>query len=112
MSASRWSHLASVGRPADRRTRRTAAGPSGCLGRQQLRGTVVLAGRAERRGAATPLVGGHIYRKEFAQRSRLVTVDDNPHGVYVHVGNACALIVGTVWLVDGELFKDTDCPAS
>ncbi|WP_444948034.1 alpha/beta fold hydrolase [Micromonospora ureilytica] len=65
-----------------------------------------------RRDAATPLVGGQIYRKKFAQRSRLVTVDDNRHGVYVYGGNACALIIGTAWLVDGERFKDTSCPAS
>ncbi len=65
-----------------------------------------------RRDAATPLLGGQIYRKKFAQRSRLVTVDDNRHGVYVYGGNACALNVGTAWLVDGERFQDTSCPAS
>ncbi|BCB75209.1 alpha/beta hydrolase [Phytohabitans flavus] len=65
-----------------------------------------------RRDAATPLQGGQIYRREFAKRSRLVTVDDNRHGVYVYGGNACALIVGTAWLVDGKLPRDTDCAAS
>lgn len=65
-----------------------------------------------RRDAATPLQGGQIFRRAFAGRSRLVTVDDNRHGVYVYGGNACALGVGTAWLVDGKLPRDTDCPAS
>ncbi|MFC7641690.1 alpha/beta hydrolase [Streptosporangium lutulentum] len=62
-----------------------------------------------RRDAATPLQGGQIYRREFAKRSRLVTVDDNRHGVYVYGGNACALNIGTAWLVDGWLPRDTNC---
>lgn len=65
-----------------------------------------------RRDVATPLIGGQIYRSEFAKRSRLVTVDDNQHGVYVYGGNACALNIGTSWLVDGKLPRDTDCEAS
>jgi hypothetical protein len=65
-----------------------------------------------RRDVATPLIGGQIFRKEFAKRSRLVTVDDNQHGVYVYGGNACALNIGTSWLVDGKLPRDTDCEAS
>ncbi|MCY1136570.1 alpha/beta fold hydrolase [Actinoplanes sp. Pm04-4] len=65
-----------------------------------------------RRDVATPLVGGQIFRTKFAHRSRLVTVDDNQHGVYVYGGNACALTVGTAWLVDGKFPKDTDCAAS
>jgi pimeloyl-ACP methyl ester carboxylesterase len=65
-----------------------------------------------RRDVATPLRGGQIIRKKFAVRSRLVTVDDNRHGVYVYGGNPCALNIGTAWLVDGELPKDTNCEAS
>ncbi|WP_250032775.1 alpha/beta hydrolase [Paractinoplanes maris] len=65
-----------------------------------------------RRDVATPLLGGQIFRKNFANRSRLVTVDDNQHGVYVYGGNACALNIGTAWLVDGKLPKDTSCAAS
>nr|WP_255645826.1 alpha/beta hydrolase [Actinoplanes polyasparticus] len=62
-----------------------------------------------RRDVATPLVGAQILRREFAQRSRLVTVDDNQHGVYVFGGNACALNVGTAWLVEGKLPRDSNC---
>ncbi|MBL7260095.1 alpha/beta hydrolase [Paractinoplanes lichenicola] len=58
---------------------------------------------------ATPLVGAQLLRRDFAQRSRLVTVDDNQHGVYVFGGNACALNVGTAWLVDGKLPRDSKC---
>nr|WP_221379881.1 alpha/beta hydrolase [Actinoplanes polyasparticus] len=58
---------------------------------------------------ATPLVGGQILRREFAQRSRLVTVGDNQHGVYVFGSNACALNVGTAWLVEGKLPRDSNC---
>ncbi|MFI5933855.1 alpha/beta hydrolase [Actinoplanes sp. NPDC051494] len=65
-----------------------------------------------RRDVATPLLGGQIFRKKFANRSRLVAVDDNQHGVYVYGGNPCALNIGTSWLVDGKLPKDTNCPAS
>jgi hypothetical protein len=65
-----------------------------------------------RRDTATPIQGGQLYRRAFAQRSRLVTVDDNRHGVYVYGGNACALNAGTAWLVDGRSFQDTSCPAS
>jgi pimeloyl-ACP methyl ester carboxylesterase len=65
-----------------------------------------------RRDTATPLLGGQLYRRQFAQRSRLVTVDDNRHGVYVYGGNACALNVGTAWLVHGRPFRDLSCPPS
>ena len=65
------------------------------------------------RDAATPLRGGQIFRKEFANRSRLVTVDANQHGVYIFDDNPCALNVGTAWLVDGELpAQDVKCKAA
>jgi hypothetical protein len=65
-----------------------------------------------RRDAATPLRGGQIIRAKFAHRSRLVTVDENQHGVYVYDDNPCALNLGTAWLVDGVLPPDTNCAAS
>ncbi|MEV4345117.1 alpha/beta fold hydrolase [Actinoplanes sp. NPDC049596] len=65
-----------------------------------------------RRDAATPLRGGQIIRAKFAHRSRLVTVDENQHGVYVFDDNPCALNIGTAWLVDGVLPPDTSCSAS
>ncbi|WP_250007857.1 alpha/beta fold hydrolase [Actinoplanes sp. M2I2] len=65
-----------------------------------------------RRDAATPLRGGQIIRAKFADRSRLVTVDENQHGVYVYDDNPCALNIGTAWLVDGVLPPDTNCAAS
>ncbi|MCA2211668.1 alpha/beta fold hydrolase [Jidongwangia harbinensis] len=65
-----------------------------------------------RRDAGTPLRGGQLIRAKFAHRSRLVTVDENQHGVYVFDDNPCALGVGTAWLVDGVLPPDTTCAAS
>ncbi|MCO8277922.1 alpha/beta hydrolase [Actinoplanes sp. TRM 88003] len=65
-----------------------------------------------RRDAGTPLRGGQIIREKFAHRSRLVTVDENQHGVYVFGDNPCALDIGTAWLVDGVLPPDTNCAAS
>ena len=65
-----------------------------------------------RRDAATPLRGGQIIRAKFAHRSRLVTVDENQHGVYVYDDNPCAFNIGTAWLVDGVLPPDTNCAAS
>jgi hypothetical protein len=62
-----------------------------------------------RRDVATPLEGAQIIRREFAERSRLVMVDDNQHGVYVYGDNACALTIGTDWLVNGDLPRDTTC---
>lgn len=66
-----------------------------------------------RRDTATPLLGGQLARKAFAKRSRLVTVDENQHGVFIFDDNPCALNVGTAWLVDGVLPKrDVFCQAS
>lgn len=66
-----------------------------------------------RRDPVTPLAGGQLLRKKLGDRSRLVTVDDSGHGVYVLGGNACALNVGTAFLVDGELpARDMTCRAS
>ncbi|MFJ8604760.1 alpha/beta hydrolase [Streptomyces shenzhenensis] len=66
-----------------------------------------------RHDPVTPLLGGQLFRKKFADRSRLVTVDGSGHGVYVYGRNACALNVGTAWLVDGVMPEtDVQCRAS
>ncbi|MCP2262942.1 alpha/beta hydrolase [Promicromonospora thailandica] len=66
-----------------------------------------------RRDPVTPLAGGQLLREKLGDRSRLVTVDGSGHGVYVLGGNACALNIGTRYLVDGELpARDTSCRAS
>jgi pimeloyl-ACP methyl ester carboxylesterase len=66
-----------------------------------------------RRDPVTPLAGGQALHEKFGDRSRLVTVDGSGHGVYVLGGNACALNIGTRYLVDGELpARDTSCRAS
>ncbi|MFF0228448.1 alpha/beta hydrolase [Streptomyces sp. NPDC004629] len=66
-----------------------------------------------RHDPVTPLRGGQLFRKKFTDRSRLVTADGSGHGVYVYGGNACALNVGTAWLVDGVMpEKDVKCRAS
>ncbi|MGV9214361.1 alpha/beta fold hydrolase [Micromonospora sp. RB23] len=66
-----------------------------------------------RRDTATPLLGGQLARKAFAKRSRLVTVDENQHGVFIFDDNPCALNAGTAWLVDGVMPKrDIFCKAS
>ncbi|GAB2485058.1 hypothetical protein GCM10027063_28640 [Promicromonospora xylanilytica] len=65
-----------------------------------------------RRDPVTPLAGGELLHEKFGDRSRLVTVDGSGHGVYALGGNACALNVGTTYLVDGELpRRDVSCRA-
>jgi pimeloyl-ACP methyl ester carboxylesterase len=59
----------------------------------------------------TPLRGGQLLRDKFSHRSRLITVEDSGHGVYVLGGNACALRIGTAFLVDGALPADQRCAA-
>ncbi|NEE37844.1 alpha/beta hydrolase, partial [Streptomyces sp. SID7982] len=64
------------------------------------------------RDVPTPHVGGKLLRKKFADRSRLVSVDDSGHGVYVYGDNPCALNTTTRYLVDGTMSrKDTFCRA-
>ncbi|NJQ01858.1 alpha/beta hydrolase [Streptomyces zingiberis] len=64
------------------------------------------------RDPATPHAGGKMLRQKFADRSRLVSVDDTGHGVYVLGGNPCALDTTTRYLVDGEMpGKDVQCRA-
>lgn len=63
-----------------------------------------------RRDPGTSLTGGQLLRRAFAQRSRMVTVDESGHGVYVYGHNACALNVTTGFLVHGTLpHRDTSC---
>jgi pimeloyl-ACP methyl ester carboxylesterase len=65
-----------------------------------------------RRDPVTPLAGGRLLHEKFGDRSRLVTVDGSGHGVYVLGGNACALNVGTAFLVEGEMpRRDVSCRA-
>ena len=65
-----------------------------------------------RRDPVTPLAGGELLHEKFGDRSRLVTVDGSGHGVYALGDNACALNVGTTYLVEGELpRRDVSCPA-
>ncbi|MEU8606053.1 alpha/beta hydrolase [Streptomyces parvulus] len=64
------------------------------------------------RDVPTPHVGGNLLRQKFADRSRLVSVDDSGHGVYVYGDNPCALNTTTRYLVDGKMPKtDAFCPA-
>lgn len=64
------------------------------------------------RDVPTPHVGGKLLRQKFADRSRLVSVDDSGHGVYVYGDNPCALNTTTRYLVDGKMpGKDVFCPA-
>ncbi|MFJ4843356.1 alpha/beta hydrolase [Streptomyces sp. NPDC088746] len=64
------------------------------------------------RDAPTPHVGGKMLRHNFADRSRLLSVDDGGHGAYVLGDNACALNTTTRYLVEGRMpGKDTYCPA-
>ncbi|MFF2717926.1 alpha/beta hydrolase [Streptomyces sp. NPDC058011] len=64
------------------------------------------------RDVPTPYAGAKELRKKFADRSRLLSVDDSGHGVYVLGENPCALNTTTRYLVDGELpKKDTFCRA-
>ncbi|WP_209312243.1 alpha/beta hydrolase [Streptomyces lonarensis] len=55
---------------------------------------------------ATPHLGGEMLREKFENRSRMVSVDDAGHGVYVLSGNSCALNTTTRYLVDGEMPED------
>ncbi|WP_130797380.1 alpha/beta hydrolase [Streptomyces otsuchiensis] len=61
---------------------------------------------------ATPHLGAELLREKFEDRSRLLSVDDSGHGVYVLGGNSCALNTTTRYLVDGEMpADDVLCPA-
>jgi pimeloyl-ACP methyl ester carboxylesterase len=65
-----------------------------------------------RRDPVTPLAGGQRLHEKFGDRSRLVTVDGSGHGVYALGDNACALNVGTTYLVEGKMpRRDVVCPA-
>jgi pimeloyl-ACP methyl ester carboxylesterase len=65
-----------------------------------------------RRDPVTPLAGGQRLHEKFGDRSRLVTVDGSGHGVYALGDNACALNVGTTYLVEGKMpRRDVACPA-
>lgn len=65
-----------------------------------------------RRDASTPHRGGKMLREKFGDRTRLVTVDDSGHGVYVLGDNSCALNTATRYLVEGEMpAEDTFCRA-
>ena len=65
-----------------------------------------------RRDPVTPLAGGQRLHEKFGDRSRLVTVDGSGHGVYALGDNACALNVGTAYLVEGKMPRhDVACPA-
>ncbi|MFE9728129.1 alpha/beta hydrolase [Streptomyces sp. NPDC005794] len=64
------------------------------------------------RDVPTPLAGGKLLREKFADRSRLLTVDDSGHGAYVLGPNSCALNTTTRYLVEGEMpAEDTHCRA-
>jgi pimeloyl-ACP methyl ester carboxylesterase len=65
-----------------------------------------------RRDPVTPLRNAQDMRKSFAKRSQLVSVDGSGHGVYTIGGNACAMNIGTTYLLDGKLpAKDISCAA-
>lgn len=65
-----------------------------------------------RRDPVTPLAGGQRLHEKFGDRSRLVTVDGSGHGVYALGDNACALNIGTTYLVEGKMpRRDVVCPA-
>lgn len=64
------------------------------------------------RDPATPHVGGKMLRQKFADRSRLLSVDDSGHGAYVLGDNPCALNTTTRYLVEGKMpGKDMLCRA-
>lgn len=51
-------------------------------------------------------------RQKFAHRSRLLSVDDTGHGVYVLGDNPCALNTTTRYLVEGKMpARDLLCRA-
>jgi len=56
-----------------------------------------------RRDPVTPHRGGELLDDKFGNRSRLVSVEDSGHGVYVIGDNACALNTTTTFLADGKL---------
>jgi len=65
-----------------------------------------------RHDPVTPLAGGQRLREKFGDRARLVTVDGSGHGVYTLGDNACALNIGTTYLVTGEMpRRDVSCAA-
>ncbi|MFJ2214350.1 alpha/beta hydrolase [Streptomyces sp. NPDC101062] len=64
------------------------------------------------RDVPTPHQGGEMLRQKFADRSRLLSIDDSGHGAYVLGDNPCALNTTTRYLVKGEMpVKDTLCRA-
>ncbi|MGW0787615.1 alpha/beta hydrolase [Streptomyces sp. NPDC002911] len=64
------------------------------------------------RDAPTPHLGGKMLRQKFADRSRLLSVDDSGHGAYVLGDNPCALNTTTRYLVEGKMpGEDTLCRA-
>ncbi|MGW2261327.1 alpha/beta hydrolase [Streptomyces sp. NPDC001780] len=64
------------------------------------------------RDAPTPHLGGKMLRQKFADRSRLLSVDDSGHGAYVLGDNPCALNTATRYLVEGRMpGEDTLCRA-
>ncbi|OEU90443.1 hydrolase [Streptomyces abyssalis] len=64
------------------------------------------------RDVATPHRGGKMLRQKFADRSRLLSVDDTGHGAYVLGDNPCALNTTTRYLVEGKMpGKDKLCRA-
>ncbi|QLH24928.1 alpha/beta hydrolase [Streptomyces sp. Rer75] len=65
------------------------------------------------RDPATPHQGGKMLRRKFADRSRLLSVDDTGHGAYVLGDNPCTLNTTTRYLVEGTMpEKDTLCRAA
>ncbi|GAA0996143.1 alpha/beta hydrolase [Nocardiopsis tropica] len=96
MPCAYWHH-----EPAEAPVEITGEGPANVLIVQNLR------------DAATPYAGGVRLDDKFGQRSRLVSVDGNGHGVYLYGDNACAWNVTTGFLVDGEFpERDVSCGAS
>jgi pimeloyl-ACP methyl ester carboxylesterase len=64
------------------------------------------------RDPGTPHLGGKMLRQKFADRSRLLSVDDSGHGAYVLGDNPCALNTTTRYLVEGKMpSEDTHCRA-
>src|SRR5205085_3184980 len=64
------------------------------------------------RDPATPRAGALGMRDALHRRSRLVTVDQGGHGVYIVTPNACAGDIATAFLIGGSLpSSDPFCPA-
>lgn len=55
------------------------------------------------RDPATTYPGAVLLRKDFAKRSKLVSVDQGGHGVYIVTPNTCANALATAYLVDGKM---------